>query len=101
MSSTAWKTTSPKSTPTSAVRRRWSRRRSRCSSAKACPRPTSITTSSPPQRTIEETHGDRGQGTQRPQACVHRRRGGGQGVPLLAEPELQLLHASQTPRDGL
>ena len=44
---------------------------------RACPRRTSTTTSSPPPRTSEETHGHRGQGTQRPQACVHGRRGGG------------------------
>src|SRR5215207_10182930 len=51
MSSTAWRRTSPRSTPTCVARRRWSRRRSLCWNARACPRRTSITTSSRPPPT--------------------------------------------------
>ena len=47
-SSTAWRTTSPRSTPTCAARRRWSTPPSPCSRPRACPRRTSTSTSSPP-----------------------------------------------------
>ena len=36
-----------------------------------------------------------------PEAGLHRRRGGSEGVPVLDEPQLQLLHPAQAPGDGL
>ena len=45
-------------------------------------------------------HRDAPQGTQRPQARLHRRRSRLEGVPLLDQPHVQLLHAGQAPRDA-
>jgi len=75
--------------------------------AAASPRRTSISTGSRrPRRdrgAREEQHDRRyRQGAaQRPEAGVHRCRGRGQGVPVLAQSVLQLLRAQEAPRDRL
>ena len=62
------------------------------------------TSSRPPRndRGREEHHArrhDRDAGAQRPQAGVHRRGGRSEGVPVLAQPVLQLLRAAQAARE--
>ena len=98
--------TSPRSTPTSAGRRRWSTRRSPCWSAKGCPSRASTSTSSRRPRT------DRERGAPWPQDDGNRRRSvpkpvftdaeaGAKEFPSSRSRSYNYFDAAQAPRVGL
>ena len=97
---TSW--TSPTSTPTSAGRRRWSRRPWRCSATWVPPRSASTTTSSPrphrPDQTTTERRvsDDHHPGAKSSPSALHRCGGRREGVPRLDGAHLQLLHADRS-----